>query len=87
MNCLISKITSMMLYRCSLFVSSTNCTPLMIMIINKESEDEVINYILANKNEINIQDEKLWTPLMILTQNSNTFENFALNIMKTLIDN
>ncbi len=75
-------------YRCSPVLFSRNCTPLMIMIINRESEDAIINYILANKDEINIQNEKLWTALMILARNSNLYrENYSLNIMKILIDN
>ncbi len=75
-------------YRCAPDMYSTKCTPLMIMIINDKPESEIIKHIISNKNEINMQNEKRYTALIILIQNLRMYrEIFVIRILKALIDN
>lgn len=74
-------------YNCSVHTTSTNFTPLMYLVSKARKlncNSKLKEYILTHKDELNKQNTKGWTALMIACRNSNS--ESTESTVKMLID-
>lgn len=68
-------------YPCSRNTLSDNFTMLMFMIINMTDIDIIADYVSKNRNQVNKQNNKGWTALMIACCSSNIYGNDTVELL------